>query len=72
MAESSSNSENGVRIEDFLRLSCCRVTNVAFLTGTRMIPCDFLIPVQTQHPVRNGLHHKVISSLSGHPSFLVA
>ncbi|NWX53307.1 G6PI isomerase, partial [Steatornis caripensis] len=28
--------------------------------GTRMIPCDFLIPVQTQHPVRNGLHHKIL------------
>lgn len=24
-----------------------------------MIPCDFLIPVQTQHPIRKGLHHKV-------------
>lgn len=45
---------------------------MAFLIGTRMIPCDFLIPVQTQHPVRNGLHHKVISYLSGHPYFLVA
>uniref|UniRef100_A0A8V0XXA9 Glucose-6-phosphate isomerase n=1 Tax=Gallus gallus TaxID=9031 RepID=A0A8V0XXA9_CHICK len=28
--------------------------------GTRMIPCDFMIPVQTQHPVRNGLHHKIL------------
>ncbi|RLV97369.1 hypothetical protein DV515_00011844, partial [Chloebia gouldiae] len=28
--------------------------------GTRMIPCDFLIPVQTQHPIRNGLHHKIL------------
>uniref|UniRef100_A0A8C5PFF3 Glucose-6-phosphate isomerase n=1 Tax=Leptobrachium leishanense TaxID=445787 RepID=A0A8C5PFF3_9ANUR len=27
--------------------------------GTRLIPCDFLIPVQTQHPIRKGLHHKV-------------
>ncbi|GAB1291925.1 Glucose-6-phosphate isomerase [Apodemus speciosus] len=26
--------------------------------GTKMIPCDFLIPVQTQHPIRKGLHHK--------------
>lgn len=24
-----------------------------------MIPCDFLIPVQSQHPIRKGLHHKV-------------
>ncbi|XP_001365167.3 glucose-6-phosphate isomerase [Monodelphis domestica] len=28
--------------------------------GTRMIPCDFLIPVQTQNPIRNGLHHKIL------------
>ncbi|XP_072926578.1 glucose-6-phosphate isomerase b [Hemitrygon akajei] len=28
--------------------------------GTRMIPADFLIPVQTQHPIRNGLHHKIL------------
>uniref|UniRef100_A0A452HUH9 Glucose-6-phosphate isomerase n=1 Tax=Gopherus agassizii TaxID=38772 RepID=A0A452HUH9_9SAUR len=28
--------------------------------GTRIIPCDFLIPVQTQHPIRNGLHHKIL------------
>lgn len=34
------------------------VTTVPF-AGTKMIPCDFLIPVQTQHPIRKGLHHKV-------------
>ncbi|XP_044520143.1 glucose-6-phosphate isomerase isoform X3 [Gracilinanus agilis] len=28
--------------------------------GTRMIPCDFLVPVQTQNPIRNGLHHKIL------------
>ncbi|KAG8562799.1 hypothetical protein GDO81_015817 [Engystomops pustulosus] len=28
--------------------------------GTRRIPCDFLIPAQTQHPIRNGLHHKIL------------
>ncbi|KAB0353073.1 hypothetical protein FD754_017930 [Muntiacus muntjak] len=28
--------------------------------GTKMIPCDFLIPVQSQHPIRNGLHHKIL------------
>lgn len=43
---------------------------MAFLVGTRMIPCDFMIPVQTQHPIRNGLHHKVIKSLSEYSSFL--
>uniref|UniRef100_A0A286X7A3 Glucose-6-phosphate isomerase n=1 Tax=Cavia porcellus TaxID=10141 RepID=A0A286X7A3_CAVPO len=29
-------------------------------SGTKMIPCDFLIPVQTQHPIRKGLHHKIL------------
>ncbi|MCI4378992.1 hypothetical protein PGIGA_G00222640 [Pangasianodon gigas] len=28
--------------------------------GTRMVPADFLIPAQTQHPVRNNLHHKIL------------
>lgn len=28
--------------------------------GTRKIPCDFLIPVKTQHPIRNGLHHTIL------------
>uniref|UniRef100_A0A3Q3M952 Glucose-6-phosphate isomerase n=1 Tax=Mastacembelus armatus TaxID=205130 RepID=A0A3Q3M952_9TELE len=27
--------------------------------GTRMIPADFLIPAQSQHPIRDNLHHKV-------------
>uniref|UniRef100_A0A3Q4MIC6 Glucose-6-phosphate isomerase n=1 Tax=Neolamprologus brichardi TaxID=32507 RepID=A0A3Q4MIC6_NEOBR len=26
--------------------------------GTRMVPCDFLIPAQSQHPIRDNLHHK--------------
>ncbi|XP_068117651.1 glucose-6-phosphate isomerase [Hyperolius riggenbachi] len=28
--------------------------------GTRMIPCDFLIPVQSQNPIRNCLHHNIL------------
>nr|XP_032836143.1 glucose-6-phosphate isomerase-like [Petromyzon marinus]XP_032836144.1 glucose-6-phosphate isomerase-like [Petromyzon marinus] len=28
--------------------------------GTRLVPCDFLIPAQTQNPVRGGLHHTVL------------
>jgi hypothetical protein len=27
--------------------------------GTNLIPCDFLVPVETHNPVQNGLHHKV-------------
>ena len=34
--------------------------------GTRMIPADFLIPAQSQHPIRDNLHHKVRSQ-SEHP-----
>lgn len=28
--------------------------------GTRMIPCDFLIPAKSQHPIRDSLHHKIL------------
>uniref|UniRef100_A0A8C4GXQ1 Glucose-6-phosphate isomerase n=1 Tax=Dicentrarchus labrax TaxID=13489 RepID=A0A8C4GXQ1_DICLA len=28
--------------------------------GTRMIPADFLIPAQSQHPIRDNLHHKIL------------
>jgi glucose-6-phosphate isomerase len=30
--------------------------------GTRLIPCDFLAPVQTFNPVQNGLHHELLLS----------
>lgn len=28
--------------------------------GTRLIPCDFLIPVETQNPIQGGLHHEIL------------
>nr|CAH7742211.1 unnamed protein product [Callosobruchus chinensis] len=28
--------------------------------GTRVIPCDFLAPVQTHNPIQNGLHHQIL------------
>ncbi|XP_028304078.1 glucose-6-phosphate isomerase-like [Gouania willdenowi] len=28
--------------------------------GTRMIPADFLIPAQSQHPIRDNLHHRIL------------
>uniref|UniRef100_W5LP71 Glucose-6-phosphate isomerase n=1 Tax=Astyanax mexicanus TaxID=7994 RepID=W5LP71_ASTMX len=28
--------------------------------GTRTVPSDFLIPAQSQHPIRNNLHHKIL------------
>ncbi|MEQ2280880.1 hypothetical protein AMECASPLE_024718 [Ameca splendens] len=31
--------------------------------GTRMIPADFMIPAQSQHPIRDNLHHKVTRTL---------
>ncbi|CAJ0946551.1 unnamed protein product, partial [Mesorhabditis belari] len=30
--------------------------------GTRLIPCDFIAPVQTLNPIRNGLHHTILLS----------
>ncbi|XP_068595814.1 glucose-6-phosphate isomerase a [Brachionichthys hirsutus] len=30
--------------------------------GTRMIPADFLIPAQSQHPIRGNLHHKILAA----------
>lgn len=28
--------------------------------GTRLIPCDFLMPVETQNPIQGGLHHQIL------------
>ncbi len=28
--------------------------------GTRLIPCDFIAPVKTLNPLRNGLHHQIL------------
>ncbi|CAC5418405.1 GPI [Mytilus coruscus] len=30
--------------------------------GTRLIPCDFMMPVETQNPVQGGLHHQILIS----------
>ncbi|CAL8357904.1 unnamed protein product [Lota lota] len=30
--------------------------------GTRLIPADFLIPAQSQHPIRDSLHHKILAA----------
>ncbi|KAK4475659.1 hypothetical protein MN116_000928, partial [Schistosoma mekongi] len=30
--------------------------------GTRLIPCDFLIPVHTHNPIQGGLHHEILLS----------
>ncbi|XP_046842244.1 glucose-6-phosphate isomerase-like [Xenia sp. Carnegie-2017] len=30
--------------------------------GTKIIPCDFIAPVETHNPVSNGLHHKILLS----------
>ena len=27
--------------------------------GTKLIPCDFMVPTQTQNPISNGVHHEV-------------
>lgn len=28
--------------------------------GTRLIPCDFIAPIKTLNPIRNGLHHTIL------------
>ncbi|KAL7749931.1 glucose-6-phosphate isomerase [Sorochytrium milnesiophthora] len=30
--------------------------------GTKLIPCDFLAPVETHNPISNGLHHDILLS----------
>ena len=30
--------------------------------GTKTIPCDFIAPAQSLHPISNGLHHKILLS----------
>ncbi|ORZ36795.1 phosphoglucose isomerase [Catenaria anguillulae PL171] len=30
--------------------------------GTKLIPCDFLAPVETQNPISKGLHHDILLS----------
>ncbi|KAI7900556.1 glucose-6-phosphate isomerase [Cokeromyces recurvatus] len=30
--------------------------------GTKLIPCDFLAPVETQNPIRKGIHHDILLS----------
>ena len=33
-------------------------------TGTKVIPCDFIAPVETQNPISGGVHHEVCSYLN--------
>ncbi|CAF2345677.1 unnamed protein product [Rotaria sp. Silwood2] len=28
--------------------------------GTKLIPCDFIAPIETQNPIRDNLHHKIL------------
>ncbi|KAK4698555.1 glucose-6-phosphate isomerase, partial [Phenoliferia sp. Uapishka_3] len=30
--------------------------------GTKLIPADFLAPIESQNPIRNGLHHEILLS----------
>ncbi|GAA5917717.1 hypothetical protein JCM5296_004712 [Sporobolomyces johnsonii] len=30
--------------------------------GTKLIPCDFLAPIETHNPIRGGLHHRILLS----------
>jgi len=33
-----------------------------FHQGTRLVPCDFVVPVKTYEPMRSGLHHEILLS----------
>ena len=33
---------------------------LCILLGTKVIPCDFIAPVETQNPLADGLHHEVL------------
>ena len=39
-------------------LSVC-VEGVSIPSGTKVIPADFIAPVETQNPIAAGLHHEV-------------
>lgn len=28
--------------------------------GTRLVPCDFIAPIQSHNPIRGGVHHEVL------------
>jgi len=30
--------------------------------GTRLIPCDFILPIQTHNPISKGLHHEILQA----------
>lgn len=32
---------------------------VDHIIGTKVIPCDFIAPVESQNPISGGLHHEV-------------
>ena len=36
-----------------------RLTFTMHFVGTKVIPCDFIAPVETQNPLAGGLHHEV-------------
>lgn len=46
-----------VKVDALCIVLCC------LCVGTRLIPCDFLAPVNTHNPVENGKHHEVGSQM---------
>lgn len=49
---------SGICVWCYLPVSLTQMLTM-FTSGTRMVPADFLIPAQSQHPIRDNLHHKV-------------
>lgn len=44
-------------------LKPCKESNrLRLFKGTKLIPCDFLAPVETHNPIANGKHHDILLS----------
>ena len=52
-----------IKVKVFLTQSSNVILILCFFwsSGTKMIPADFLAPIETHNPVAGGIHHKVSS-----------
>ena len=46
-------------IEIAIELSAVDECSFFAPVGTKVIPCDFIAPVETQNPISGGVHHEV-------------
>lgn len=70
---SGDNRELTVTISYLFSISLIRILTILSIVGqhafyqlihqgTKLIPADFLAPIETQNPIRNGLHHRILLS----------